>query len=39
MGYAFEQRMQGRQPPTFAPSIDGFEEVAPRIAPAVIESR
>ncbi len=33
-GHAFEQLTQARRPPTFAPSIDGFDSVAPRIAPA-----
>jgi len=35
LGYAFEQRTHARKPPTFAPSIDGFAEVAPGLAPAV----
>ena len=33
-GHAFEQLTQARRQPTFAPSIDGFDSVAPRIAPA-----
>jgi amidase len=33
LGFAFEQRARARKPPTFAPSIDGFEAVAAGLAP------
>jgi amidase len=36
LGHAFEQRAQARRPPTFAPTIDGFDDVAPGLAPAAV---
>jgi amidase len=34
LGHAFELRTRARMPPTFAPTIDGFDDVAPGLAPS-----